>query len=855
MRTEARRMLTRVSIAAGVAALLAALLLPSNAAALPGSPDTTLGGGELWWDGFYPPAALPTSGSGSGPTISSLLEFDGKLLVAGAFGFINGVAAPGLAVWDGAGYEAWPQGLPVSGFPTLMSAHQGRLLAARGRPESNPRLLDPRLPSALHQWTGAEWEPLGADLLSGNATVNDIVSVGDSLFVCGQRFDPFPFYGADPDTPFVLLWDGTGWSDLTPDTLYEFSPSIRALEWRDGDLWMGGRFRLAPDDTLGNIARWDDEHWSAPAGGTDGEVRDLAAYQGHLVAAGNFAQAGGAAVRNVATWSGETWSALGSADERLVPDYWVGHLVPFDGRLAVAGASFVPEMETFAPGAAIWDGARWNCPGNEQTCTAFNRKIEAVALYRGELVIGGSFSLPGPTLSPVESQPGRVLKWSGTDWAPLGERGPELVYSPSGIFPTDSGLLVAGTFRPAGQWTRITGLARWDGTVWTLLEDDMDGPIQVLMPFNGTWIVGGSFQHIGGIEANHIAAWDGSSWEPFGGGMDGAVYALVEYQGQLIAGGSFRSAGGISAYGIAAWDGVTWTPLGRGLLGSYSSATAMKAVGPALIVSGYFTFAGYRGVNSLAIWDGWDWLSIDQGLTVNWSRIRVNDIAVLNGRLYAAGPHFETAGGETAGALVAWDALNWQSLGLTDRSDVYKLGIYDGRLVVGGELLWPDAPDSVRHVALWDGTRWLGLGGDVRTVSMRWVGVTAIAEWQGSLYLGGTFDYAGNHPSAFIARWDGHAYPAAKAGGPSLGVAPMPAAGPVAIDWFAPEPGLAVLRVADVQGRHIALLYAEPQVGGAHTMTWDLMDERGRRVPAGVYFLRLDTEAGHASRKIVVLPR
>jgi hypothetical protein len=68
------------------------------------------------------------------------------------------------------------------------------------------------------------------------------------------------------------------------------------------------------------------------------------------------------------------------------------------------------------------------------------------------------------------------------------------------------------------------------------------------------------------------------------------------------------------------------------------------------------------------------------------------------------------------------------------------------------------------------------------------------------------------------------------------------------------------LDVLDVQGRRV-VSYAEPAgragtaAGGAsYRWGWNLHDEDGRRVPAGLYLVRLRSGAGEAVRRIIVLP-
>jgi hypothetical protein len=55
--------------------------------------------------------------------------------------------------------------------------------------------------------------------------------------------------------------------------------------------------------------------------------------------------------------------------------------------------------------------------------------------------------------------------------------------------------------------------------------------------------------------------------------------------------------------------------------------------------------------------------------------------------------------------------------------------------------------------------------------------------------------------------------------------------------------GIARLTAIDVTGRSIATLF-ERAVGGAGTVSWDGTDQYNRPIPAGVYFLRLETPSG-----------
>jgi hypothetical protein len=59
--------------------------------------------------------------------------------------------------------------------------------------------------------------------------------------------------------------------------------------------------------------------------------------------------------------------------------------------------------------------------------------------------------------------------------------------------------------------------------------------------------------------------------------------------------------------------------------------------------------------------------------------------------------------------------------------------------------------------------------------------------------------------------------------------------------------------VYNVKGERVRTIENAPLYGGRHTRSWDARDDRGRRVSAGVYFLRVQAGSQIATRKIVVI--
>ncbi len=69
------------------------------------------------------------------------------------------------------------------------------------------------------------------------------------------------------------------------------------------------------------------------------------------------------------------------------------------------------------------------------------------------------------------------------------------------------------------------------------------------------------------------------------------------------------------------------------------------------------------------------------------------------------------------------------------------------------------------------------------------------------------------------------------------------------------KPGRVEVKLYDVTGRLVRVLADRPFAAGEHTLTWDGSDERGRRLPRGVYFARFTCRASgfQATNKVIFL--
>ena len=798
-------------------------------------PDSSLGTDALWWNGFSPAGAVGPPGRSIDADVSALAVYRGELVVGGDFAFMDGVETRGLASWDGESWHPLGEGHAFWGANCFV-VHHDRLVAG-GSTWANGGS------SSVYAWDGQEWEGIG----SGQVTepyswVQDLVVLDDHLVAAGH------FIRTGEERTFIVRWNGTAWEDIGPDSLYGGYPLLTDLAVYRDTLYAAGAFHLAADDSLGNLVRWRGDSWEVVGGGTDGTVYALEVYRDQLIVSGSFGRAGDAPVHNIAAWNGGAWAALGGG---LQSDHYsfVGTLLASDDRLVVAG-QFESAGDVAARDVAIWNGAMWDSLATLSAHPGAFQPIRCLTSFENRIIAGGIFDLG------EGGYHADVIAWdTGMKWVPVSTRGTQLVGTPYAILATPEGLVCEGEFTLPGQLETTTAIARWDGTHWHVLGDRLDAPVSAFALYRSQIIAAGWFHTIDGDSLNYIASWDGGSWHPLGEGLSGPALALKVRGDHLIVGGAFAYAGGDPLLNIAQWDGHSWRPLGNGVWrAGLSGVTDLAIYDGELYVCGYFTWAGDTPARSIARWNGARWDAIDGELTFKDNDPWIGELEVWNGQLVAAG-NFETAGGEESRKLAIWDGIHWRPLKPLLDMAVTELASDQGRLVVGGVFSGPQGFLDSNYILQWDGTRWLRMGSGLwsgRDGVWELPGVTAVAGWDGALYAGGHFRFAGDKPSFHIARWDGRAF-GAPPPRPTLTVMPNPALDVVSFGWHLDGPGTVVLRVFNVLGREVARPVSGLQPGGPGAQRWALSDNLGKRVAAGVYFVHLESERGSTVSRVVVL--
>ncbi len=383
------------------------------------------------------------------------------------------------------------------------------------------------------------------------------------------------------------------------------------------------------------------------------------------------------------------------------------------------------------------------------------------------LYVGGAFTSAGGAVV------NGLAKWDGTSWSAVSDQLTGSGVHALIVFDDGSGpaLYVGGRY--ALQGNGATDVAKWDGTTWTPLGplgrsvralavyDDGSGP---------ALYAGGEFDISNGAAADHVAKWDGSSWSAVGSGTSDWVAALLVHDDgsgpALFAGGAFEHAGGTPANHIAKWDGASWSALGSGTGGTtivHALAEFDDGLGAALFVGGSFQTAGGSSARRIARWDGSSWSALGTGFDSVVSALIVHDDG--NGPALHAGGSFTTAGGSAAARIARWDGASWSALGAGVTGQVNAFGVFDEgngpALVAGGNFLFAGGQAAIR-VAKWENSSWSAFGGGLNNL------VRAVAVFDDgdgpALYAGGEFTSAGGAAVARIAKWDGSSWSALGSG-------------------------------------------------------------------------------------------
>ena len=355
------------------------------------------------WDHLGVGATSATA-SLNGAVYALNADAPGELIVGGNFTSAGGNAnASRIAAWNGTAWSALAGTPLANGAVFAIAYHAGKVYAggtftnAGGNPNAD----------FLAVWDGTSWAPFcNAVGPAFGGSVAALQIIGNTLYVGGAFGNGAGIAAAD----YLLACDlTTGASRSTVAKDGEFTGAVYALTAdSNGTLYAGGNFiNLNTIPAADHVAAYDGT-WhamgSSPApsvGAVDSIVRSLASH-GTDVYIGTDATNVAAipAADHVVRWDGSAWKAVGSngagSDGWFTTTTFINALTTAGSLVFAAGSFQNADGVATADGVAYFDGSAWRPIGSNGAGNGpVIGNLTAVAAFRGQLDIGGSFTSAG----------------------------------------------------------------------------------------------------------------------------------------------------------------------------------------------------------------------------------------------------------------------------------------------------------------------------------------------------------------------------------------------------------------------------------------------------------------------------
>jgi hypothetical protein len=465
---------------------------------------------------------------------------------------------------------------------------------------------------------------------------------------------------------------------------------------------------------------------------------------------------------------GEIAGLSGPAEAGVIFDDGMGAALYVGGNFLFAGTERVSNI-------ARWDGVRWSAVG-----AGFNAPVRQLAVFDegsgARLLAGGDFTASGTTTA------NRVARLNGTTWEPLGSGMNGPIYALKVHDDGNGAALYAGGSFTAADDLPANQIAKWNGSGWSALGGGLtDGlgvyALESFRPAGATQsllVAGGQIARADGQPVNGIARWDGASWSAMGSGVNGTnfwpircLFSFDDGAGEaLYVGGRFMSIDGVPAGSIARWDGVEWSGLGSALefAGGAAEVCAITAfddgAGMKLYIGGYIGESADGPLGSIVRWNGTAWERLHGGAPSNSVQTIIPFQSGANGSLFV--------GGNIAGHCRRWNASGWSELGGGTDGYVNALCSFaddSGTALYAGGAFGRVGDTEAKGIARWALDGWSPV---TQGIWERWAYVSALQVHsiggRPGLYVGGSFNVAGDVLAKSIAMWDGEAWHALGAG-------------------------------------------------------------------------------------------
>ena len=372
--------------------------------------------------------------------VSNIGIYNNEIYTGGGFKKAGGVAAAGLAKWDGNGWSA----LIIKGNPADIEVNGGNLYIL--------------LRDTIQTWNGISWSQFPLDLDMNPSALNLLMDNTD-WYISGY-FNTIENIWASK----IAKWDGNNWTAVgKPGSGLGLNDYPNTIATLDNSAYVGGKFITADGQVVNMIARWDGNAWYSLANGIDDveilntQITEIMSDEDYVYAAGNFNSIGGVPAAGLARWDGSSWSEIAGRSCQEVAT-----MIKSGGDLYIGGTT-----GTFIE---RWDGSAWHNLGSGLTGAGRGWGVSDIAIMDTNVIVCGTFYIAGKTDFCG------FAKWDGYTWTDLRQEC-ELDGNVQAIEVVNNDLYVFGSFEHAGG-VEVNGIARWDGQNWYSLGSGFEGVSQ-----------------------------------------------------------------------------------------------------------------------------------------------------------------------------------------------------------------------------------------------------------------------------------------------------------------------------------------------------------------------------------------
>jgi len=366
------------------------------------------------------------------PGVQSIAIAQGKIFIGGQFQTAGSHRVDGLACWDG---QQW------SSLGTEEGSRLKKIIIIEEDTTFTFGAIHKLLYSNNRIYVAGDFQMVGDEYCNGVAAWNLSTNQWETLGIgLGNA-------------------EGSG-----PVSVY----TIAAL---GNDIYVGGYFLMAGGLPAEYLAKWNGQTWSA-AGNPNNVVESLHTDpQGRLIASGPFNQIGPLILdQGIAILENNSWTAAFQSDEYIVQ---LKKMIFLNNEIIGIG-SFEHQEHGFYSTLAQWNGSEW-IPNfdlryaSNELVSGFVSTVEEV---QGRILLSGSFTMARELIT------NNVIEWipSADSWVNLASSLPNKGIYDGNVLAFaeyNDDLLMGGTFSVAGG-TLTRGLARWDGDQWHAVGENYE---------------------------------------------------------------------------------------------------------------------------------------------------------------------------------------------------------------------------------------------------------------------------------------------------------------------------------------------------------------------------------------------